>query len=434
MVKLNRLFRMFPFYSRPKPKIIRIYTVVIIVAVIGTVLFISSSAQTPYASVNASRGTLAGEASKLADSSASDGYKVIFGTNGSSGGSGSAQTTGCFSSPSSCGYPDPTSGNVGLSQAQCAALPTFQLSDVSSSDYYYKGSGNFLNIDANNVTIEGYNLGDWQFNLDGVSGTVFNDDCLSTNGDNASSNSISGTSNGTTYASHTTVKNSTIVSQGCSVTDAATTLCTGPGVNEQLIGGAGTDSTITNNILVGAVEDINGAGSDSTISDNYIVANGYQSGGHTENIYNNDVTGLTISHNTLLNPYDETAEVFTDNGSGACVNSLTVTDNLMAGGGYFVYPCSQATSQGSSKFVVTNNDLARCAGTSTYDSAIGGYYCAGGSNPSAESGSSIGAGRDTHGYWPGGGFFGVQDGVFCSSSGTTWAGNYWDDTGDTVAC
>jgi hypothetical protein len=59
---------------------IRILTVVLIVAVLGTLLLILSHASTPYASLNADKGTLSGAATVQTDSSASDGKSVLFGS------------------------------------------------------------------------------------------------------------------------------------------------------------------------------------------------------------------------------------------------------------------------------------------------------------------------------------------------------------------
>ena len=59
---------------------------------------------------------------------------------------------------------------------------------------------------------------------------------------------------------------------------------------------------------------------------------------------------MTAIHNTFLNKAPQTANIFgnTDNGTGgACKNQLTITDNLFAGGGYTLYPCGNATSQGT---------------------------------------------------------------------------------------
>src|ERR1039458_1557274 len=55
--------------------------VVLIVAAIGTYLLIGSHAATPYASINADKGTLANGATKQTCSGSSDGSCVMFGGN-----------------------------------------------------------------------------------------------------------------------------------------------------------------------------------------------------------------------------------------------------------------------------------------------------------------------------------------------------------------
>jgi hypothetical protein len=63
---------------------IRIIVFVLVVAGIGTYLILSSHAATPYASINADSGTLAGSASIQTDSNAYDGKYVQFGTTSNS--------------------------------------------------------------------------------------------------------------------------------------------------------------------------------------------------------------------------------------------------------------------------------------------------------------------------------------------------------------
>jgi hypothetical protein len=58
----------------------RIILVVVLVAVIGTILLVSSHAATPYVSINADSGTLADGATIQTDTSASDGKDVLFGS------------------------------------------------------------------------------------------------------------------------------------------------------------------------------------------------------------------------------------------------------------------------------------------------------------------------------------------------------------------
>lgn len=338
-----------------------------------------------------------------------------------------AAATGCFNSPGSCGYP--TYSSVGV--ADCSALTTFTNPDQLPADsYYYPGSGTQIDITANDTTISGFNFetDGWNLYLDDVSGTVIENDCFAVNGDNATSPSpVQGAGAGD---SDTTVESSTFQAPGCSISTAATTLCTSSEVNETLVQAVGNSSIISSNVLTGAVEAINGPGTDSSIEDNYIVTDGYQSGGHTEDVYTDQTAGLTIHGNTLLNPFEQTANVFADTLTASCQNQLTITSNLMAGAGYIFYECASGTGAGTASLTFTGNDVARCDGGSS-SSTDGGDYC-GATDPAGGTyKASIGYGQDTHGYWPNGGFFGFNSSTYCSTI-AAWSGNTWDDTGATI--
>lgn len=339
-----------------------------------------------------------------------------------------SSSTNCLSSPSSCGYPDVAAGNVGVSN--CSSLPSWSPADLPSGTY--SSSGDQVNITANNVTITGYNIGNYFFYVEGSHFTL-NGDCVSFDGSDWSGGSSSATTVwGTSSASNLTVENSTLVGQGCSAT--ATSICTGPGVNETLVtSGGAPNAVVSNNVLAGAVEDINGVGNNSTVENNYIVANGAPGGGiHSEDMFEQDVTGLTVSHNTLLNPMDQSAVIFAQVGTSgaACDNQFTITDNLFAGGGWPLMLCAHAGSAGSSAMNISGNEFGRC-GASQTGSYIGGSYC-GSSAPTA--GTAPGAGADSAGYWPQGGFFGLTASMYCGNSGWTWSSNTWDNNGASASC
>ena len=93
---------------------------------------------------------------------------------------------------------------------------------------------------------------------------------------------------------------------------------------------------------------------------------------------------LIADHDTLLNPHDQTANVFTKTDFGD-LNTVTVTDNLMAGGGYMVYGGEGGVGSVVGPVTVTGNRFARC-GTAPVADRGGGHYCE--------------RGPDAHGYWP----------------------------------
>jgi hypothetical protein len=153
-----------------------------------------------------------------------------------------------------------------------------------------------------------------------------------------------------------------------------------------------------------------------TLEDSYVTADGTVAGAHYEDIYYGGGGGSLIAdHDTLLNPHGQTADVFTKADFGD-VDTVTVTNNLMAGGGYLMYGGVGTDGSVVGPVTVTGNRFARCL-TSPVPDRGGGHYCT--------------AGADAHGYWPEGGHYGIA-GAF-NASATTWKDNYWDDTGDAAA-
>jgi|GEM_PF-2446643 len=146
------------------------------------------------------------------------------------------------------------------------------------------------------------------------------------------------------------------------------------------------------------------------VKDSYMVVDAALPGSHDENIYV-WCTTVNVDHSTLINRHEQTATVFGDT-LGCEGNSYTVTNSLLAGGGFTLY--SQAAGESHSipdaKTVVTGNRFARCAGTTKYNSGSGGTSCT--------------AGPDTNGVFPNSGYFGVGAGF---NGPTTWSGNVWDD-------
>jgi hypothetical protein len=167
---------------------------------------------------------------------------------------------------------------------------------------------------------------------------------------------------------------------------------------------------------------------DAHVTDSYFYVSASVSGAHYEATYNSDGTD-NIQHSTILNPHEQTAAVFMDTGSGACRDHLTINDSLLAGGGFLFYPCGESSSVGSSTTAITNNRFARCTTGPVVNSASG-YICQGHGSPTGD-GDVVGT-PDANGYYPNGGFFGLDAYIYCGS--TTWANNVWDDNGKAAAC
>ncbi len=151
-----------------------------------------------------------------------------------------------------------------------------------------------------------------------------------------------------------------------------------------------------------------------TIRDTYMLVNATIDDAHYEPIY---VCGgkLVVDHNTLINVHPQTATVFGDTICGA--NDFTVTDSLLAGGGYLVYPAANSESEGANRMKVSGNRFARCGTSEVYDSESGGRDCSGG--------------PDADGYFPNGGYFGVAAHYY-TGSGQTWTNNVWNDNQQVV--
>jgi Rhamnogalacturonan I lyases beta-sheet domain len=93
--------------------------------------------------------------------------------------------------------------------------------------------------------------------------------------------------------------------------------------------------TITNSKMLGAQLGILGV-SAGVVRGNYIELGANMRGDHNDAIQGDGATNLTIDHNTLLNPNDQTSALalYTEFGNN---NNITVSGNLMAGGGFTCY-------------------------------------------------------------------------------------------------
>lgn len=176
-----------------------------------------------------------------------------------------------------------------------------------------------------------------------------------------------------------------------------------------------------------------------TVKNSYIDANGRPCGSydgdrcvggidHVEDIYC-DTGSFTVDHDTLINPEDQTANVFcnTDNGGQQepCANQLTVTDSLLAGSGFMIYGCSNGVPVGTSHMTVTGNRFARCTGHPVYQASTGGSTCSRANRSS----------RGDDGLWPYGGYYGWEADSYCPrAGGQVWSDNVWDNSDAPVRC
>jgi hypothetical protein len=148
-------------------------------------------------------------------------------------------------------------------------------------------------------------------------------------------------------------------------------------------------------------------GGSVTVKDSYIVVSSIYSGAHAEDIYICSDT-VNVDHSTLINEQGQTATVFGDTICGGG-NHFTVTNSLLAGGGYVLYPQANGSSPSGAQTTITGNHIARCLTKEVVNSS-GDHLCSGGA--------------DSSGYFPNGGKYGV--GAYFSGT-LTWSGNVWDD-------
>jgi hypothetical protein len=151
-------------------------------------------------------------------------------------------------------------------------------------------------------------------------------------------------------------------------------------------GWQGNDTTRAIRVrMYGCSECYSGPG---TLRDSHVSVSGVVPGAHYEAVYYGGGAGpLTVRHNTLLNPRPQTAVVFAGTDFGA-QQGLTITGNLMAGGGWMVY--GGGDDPDTRDVAVTRNRLSRT-------------------------------------YFPRGGSFGVS--AHMNWRRTTWTDNVWDVTG-----
>jgi hypothetical protein len=331
-------------------------------------------------------------------------------------GTGGSQTLHCFHSPGACGFPDPAYGNVGV-PAGTTLTPSGPIT-VSTPGAIISGldistdSAPGIRIQADNVTVKNTRI------------------------------TLAGGGCGT----QSTCGSALIRIDGQNDTISHVELATASGITSEFaIHNASGDAV--------AIDHVYSHGPDSlledwanhaTVSDSYSRISLRIANDHLENVYCSGGQTLTLNHNTLEDQAGQVASaVFCNtslNGSlGApCTAHLTLTNNLLVGGGYALYECGNASNSDSgsgASLVFTGNDLARCTSPPVIQNGDGGWSCNGSTVTAAGYDATLpGASGDANGFFPWGGHYGVESYTYCGSANTTWSGNYWDDNGGAVAC
>jgi len=269
--------------------------------------------------------------------------------------------TNCVNNLAACGFPDAGSANVGPGVA-CASLAP---------------SGG-MTVSTPGTTVQNMNItGPVTINASNVTLTH---DCISNNG-------------GAAEGSAVVVVEASGAGAQIDYSDISGADSTSGSVEEAIrTNYASAHATADHDYIYNCGECFHGAG---TLTNSYVTANaeinpGQSNEDHYEDIYYGGGAGpLIVDHNTLLNPHKQTAAVFASVDFGD-QTTLTLTNNLMAGGDYVLYGGGSG-SGGSVLGPVTVSDN-----------------------------------RFSPLYYKGGGSLGVA--VYFDGSVTHWSGNIWDDT------
>jgi hypothetical protein len=301
----------------------------------------------------------------------------------------------CFATPERCGYPGPSDTGV----ANCAALTPSGGKTITQAE-----------------TIEGLDIAG-QVVVD-TGGVKLNHDCIEVDGSEEAESAAVVLDSG---ASGFTISGSTIRGKNTTTESIEEALRN----NYSDAGARASGDRIEN-----CSECLH---QPWILNDSYVDADGEQQADESGRAHAEDwwFDSGTISANddTLLNPSKQTAVIFAESGGGSCENHETVTDSLLAGGGYMFYLCAHSTGAGSSSIDIKDNRFARILCTKrrieNYEGR-GGYGC-------SPEGTYFSYGEGSGGYFPRGGFFGlVYEGEGIYNRGAGWSGNYWDDDLRTV--
>jgi hypothetical protein len=308
-------------------------------------------------------------------------------------GPGGSTPEGCFADPEGCGYP----GTQDTGVADCSALKPSGAKTITQAE-----------------TVEGLDIsGEVVVDARGVK---LNDDCIEVDGNEEAETAAVILENG---ASDFTISNSTV--RGLNTTTES--------IEEALRNNYSDAGAIA---IKDRLEDCSECVHQTwTLDESYVDANGEEladeSGrAHAEDWWFDEGT-ISADDDTLLNPSKQTAIIFAEGSSGECENNETVTNSLLAGGGYMLYLCAHSTGAGTSSIDIKDNRFARrvCAQAEieNYEQR-GGFSC----SPEIPEGPYFYYGEGAGGYFPQGGFFGVvyeSEGSYDGRVG--WEGNYWDN-------
>jgi hypothetical protein len=277
----------------------------------------------------------------------------------------------CVAVPHACGFPDATNSGVPAGTT-LKAVP----GDVSGgTGWTYSSAKQEVDVTGNGAVLTGLSI-PYNVNITASNVTLSNDRIVTTGTFGISIR----------HTSNVTIQNSTITG----------TNATSGRLNSAIsdVYGDSTNMVIKNNNITdfrSAVQIVGGL-----VTGNYIHDPGYIKGDHTNGVIANGGTQqLTITHNTILNPLDQTDAITldTDQVDGP-VSNKTIEDNLLAGGDYPIYG-GTAFGHTTANILIENNRFGQA-------------------------------------YYPAGGQFGPVAYFSGSAAGNVWSGNTWINSGKLI--
>jgi hypothetical protein len=312
---------------------------------------------------------------------------------------GAPKRLACFAAPGACGYPDPKYHTAGA-KSPCSSLPSSGPITTSTDGQTIAD----LNV-TGTITVQNR-------------GVTIRNVCVTADGGgqiNSAAISLQGA------ARNTLIEYATIAGANDS----------NHSVEAAVVNRNGGRARLSYSYLHFCGECIHDSWS---ANDSYVLSDGMQgTTDHVEAVYFDSPGGGRFNHDVLLNPWPQTAVIFGDNvAGGACASQLTLTNSLIAGGALSIWTCGgmKSTGVGSSTINISHNDWARCTTRPLVrSSANGGTTCRG------NVGTAIGAGADSHGYWPLVGYEWATNLQYCPPvRHQVFADNWYDDTGAPVKC
>jgi hypothetical protein len=213
-----------------------------------------------------------------------------------------AAPAGCINSLGACGYPDPSTTNVGPGVACSSLTPAGEMritrAGTTIANMNITGG---VAIDANNVTLT--------------------HDCVSNEGQ-----STVDVERGVTGAK-------------IEYSDVSGVNTTSDPVEEAISTNQASGTTADHDYLYNCGECFHGPG---ILTNSYVIANasinpGQSNEDHYEGIYYGGGGGpLVVEHDTIIDPHDQTAAIFVSHDFGD-VTTLTIKNNILEGGDYVIY-------------------------------------------------------------------------------------------------